>query len=240
MRLLVCGDRFWTDYSIVLKVIRLINDSHGISTLIEGECRGADILAKGAAKELGIPVEAYPVTSNEWKVLGKVAGPLRNAKMLKLGKPDMGIAFHNSLHTSKGAKDMIRKMEKDSKKVIKVRSTDLGVKPWPISHLDSITLDNFQMTSITLDNLVIKGYVIYSTELGIYLGSALGLGFWSKLDPAGQNSAVVFNSKDAANEYLDSLPASIKDITLIEVYPDIFPNYASIKACVDAGLPSWD
>ena len=43
-----------------------------------------------------------------------------------------------------------------------------------------------------------KAIVIFHEEMGVYLGNALGLGFWSMLDPAGQTSAVCFPDEDAA------------------------------------------
>ena len=49
-------------------------------------------------------------------------------------------------------------------------------------------------------------YVITHKTLGIYLGSALGLGFWSLLDCAGQDSAVLFNSTEAAATHIASWP----------------------------------
>lgn len=41
-------------------------------------------------------------------------------------------------------------------------------------------------------------YVLYHDEMGIYLGSCMGLGFWTKLDPVGQNEAVTFESSEQA------------------------------------------
>lgn len=42
--------------------------------------------------------------------------------------------------------------------------------------------------------------IIVHYEHGVYLGSAMGLGFWSKLDDVGQDSAVLFNSEQEARE----------------------------------------
>lgn len=47
-----------------------------------------------------------------------------------------------------------------------------------------------------------KGIVITHPELGVYLGSAFGLGFWSKLDSVGQDSAATFETAEQANEYI--------------------------------------
>lgn len=83
-------------------------------------------------------------------------------------------------------------------------------------------------------------YVLYSEELGVYLGHALGLGFWSKLDPAGQNCAVTFETESGAARYLttwDHIPK--EEIRTIPVKADI-GTYASITACKTAGIPGWD
>jgi hypothetical protein len=82
--------------------------------------------------------------------------------------------------------------------------------------------------------------VIYSKEDGVYLGSFLGLGFWTNLDTAGQSSAVTFPSEQAARDYMatwDTPPPA--DVQVVDVVPDDGPNGASIAACVQAGLPAW-
>jgi len=84
--------------------------------------------------------------------------------------------------------------------------------------------------------------VIYSERYGIYLGSVLGLGFWSKLDSAGQTSACTFESEQSACEFISSSnPGSFPaDLQFIKIIPDQKDGtYASIEACVRAGLPGW-
>ena len=88
--------------------------------------------------------------------------------------------------------------------------------------------------------------VIYNEELGIFLGRFMGLGFWSKLDPAGQTAAPTFPS-DMYAEYIAKEMAPEYEFT----YPKVIPDepepgnekaiiYASVKACVAAGLPKWE
>ncbi len=101
MRLLVCGDRNWRNIDLIMdKLVEL-----SPKVVIEGEARGADTQARQAAEELGIPVEKYPA---DWKKYGCAAGPIRNRQMLKVGKPDCVLAFHNDIEHSKGTKDMLR------------------------------------------------------------------------------------------------------------------------------------
>lgn len=100
MRLLVCGDREWSNYKMILRVVKELQPD----LVIEGEARGADSLARKAAEELAIPVLACPA---DWEQYGRAAGPIRNRLMLKKGTPDLVCAFHDDLEKSKGTKDMV-------------------------------------------------------------------------------------------------------------------------------------
>lgn len=96
-----------------------------------------------------------------------------------------------------------------------------------------------------------SGVVLVHPEHGVYLGNFLGLGFWSKLDPAGQEAAVVFPSVDEARRfaqswdladtpeadrqvYLDSLACVEVEIDSLDGEP-----FASVAACQKAGLDPW-
>lgn len=100
MRLLICGDRNWTDGEIIASILTVLRPS----VLIEGECRGADILARQAAEAYGIPVLKFPA---RWGESGRAAGMLRNQQMLDEGKPDMIIGFHRAIDSSRGTRDML-------------------------------------------------------------------------------------------------------------------------------------
>jgi hypothetical protein len=106
MRILVTGDREWTDEA---RVEELLTDTlfEG-DTLIHGAARGADTLAGEVAKRFGNEIEAYPA---DWKTYGKAAGVLRNQQMLDTGV-DLCLAFHNDLRHSKGTKDMVKRCTK--------------------------------------------------------------------------------------------------------------------------------
>jgi len=66
--------------------------------------------------------------------------------------------------------------------------------------------------------------VIVHEEMGVYLGSCLGLGFWTKLDPVDQTAAVVFPSPEAAIEHIQQAddPSIFDGITTVRVVPDEF------------------
>ena len=100
MRLLICGDRNWTDAKMIASVLRELNPR----VVIEGEARGADSLARIEAERMGIPVLKFPA---EWGKYHRAAGPIRNAQMLREGRPDMVVAFHDDLDSSKGTKHMV-------------------------------------------------------------------------------------------------------------------------------------
>ncbi len=83
-------------------------------------------------------------------------------------------------------------------------------------------------------------FVIVHPEMGVYLGSALGLGFWSKWDAVGQPAAVTFASRAEAEQTMLSWDGGRP--TAAKTWP-VLPDdgtYASVSACVAAGLEVWD
>ncbi|HEY9059684.1 MAG TPA: DUF2493 domain-containing protein [Pseudobacteroides sp.] len=103
MKVLVSGSRFYRDYQKILAVIKSLD----IDLLIAGGCRGADTLAVRAARQCGISFIEYPA---DWQRFGKSAGPIRNAKMLRMEKPDLVLFFHENLSCSKGTADMLHRV----------------------------------------------------------------------------------------------------------------------------------
>ena len=101
MRLLICGDRNYTDYKRILGFLKECQRKHKDLVVIEGGAKGADRLAKRAAEELKIPVIEYQA---DWLGLEKAAGPLRNQKMIEEGKPDILVDFQENIESSKGTK----------------------------------------------------------------------------------------------------------------------------------------
>jgi hypothetical protein len=108
MRILVCGDRKFEDFDLMLETLSKYFNGPG-DILIHGCAKGADQLAEYVLTmhmfaELGnIPaIQRFPA---DWEKYGKAAGPIRNKQMLDEGKPDMVIAF--LAPHSKGTKNMI-------------------------------------------------------------------------------------------------------------------------------------
>ncbi len=98
---LVCGDRAWTDGFLILRTLQAIP---GVSRVIHGGCRGADLLGGWAARQLGIAVEVYPA---DWEGEGRAAGPKSNQRMLHEGHPGLVLAFHDDLPHSLGTRDTL-------------------------------------------------------------------------------------------------------------------------------------
>lgn len=102
MRVLICGDRDWSDYALVKAVVATLPDD---AVVIEGEARGADRQARIAARLRGLEVADFPA---DWDREGDAAGPLRNRRMLIKGRPDVVIWFHHHLPSSRGTRDMVK------------------------------------------------------------------------------------------------------------------------------------
>jgi len=109
MRILVCGSRHFNDYDKLKKEVLNalpIGDYLG-TTVISGHARGADTLGERLAKEMQWGLDVYPA---DWEKHGKRGGPIRNAEMLREGKPDMVIAFRGP--NSRGTQNMIEIAQK--------------------------------------------------------------------------------------------------------------------------------
>lgn len=84
--------------------------------------------------------------------------------------------------------------------------------------------------------------ILVSKSMGVYLGSCIGLGFWSKLDSVGQDAAITFESEDEIRKMIatwDGLTSLPSDLQYLDVTADIDGTYASISACVAAGAEYW-
>ena len=102
MRVIICGDRYWMDKSMIQ---RYINTLPPEAVIIQGTARGADKIALDFARLKGHNVMGYHA---DWNKYGRAAGPIRNKRMIVEGKPDLVVAFHNNIEESKGTKDMLK------------------------------------------------------------------------------------------------------------------------------------
>lgn len=104
MRVLVCGGRKFSDRELLYKVLNIIHNGikGGIKTIIHGGASGADSIAGDWSVNV-LKKEAEVYLAN-WNLHKTAAGPIRNRKMLKEGKPDIVVAFPGGSGTS----DMIK------------------------------------------------------------------------------------------------------------------------------------
>lgn len=101
MRMLVCGSRDWTDRVVMFACLDAIAGVLDITEVIEGEQRGADLMARAWASESGISCIGYPA---DWPHRGKAAGTERNERMLA-ATPGLVVAF--PLPQSRGTWHMV-------------------------------------------------------------------------------------------------------------------------------------
>ena len=105
--ILFCGDRNWTNRELIKKQLLWAREV-GYDSIIEGEAKGADTIAREEAEKLNIPVIKCPAN---WVKFGRVAGGIRNTEMLKY-QPTFVAAFHNNIENSKGTKNMVEQAKK--------------------------------------------------------------------------------------------------------------------------------
>lgn len=103
MRVLVCGSRDYTNRLLITERLCALQDN-GYDVLIEGEARGADLIAKRAGEALGMQILPFPAN---WDKYGKRAGYIRNQQMLDEGCPDLVVAFYAGPVKSKGTRMMV-------------------------------------------------------------------------------------------------------------------------------------
>ncbi len=123
MKVVVCGDRNWSDENMVyIWLSKILDDATPPHTFIHGDARGADSIGAHVARQLACNVMAFPA---EWDVFGLGAGPIRNRKMLA-EKPDLVLAFHDSIDDSLGTKDILNVARKTGIKTILVSHGSAG------------------------------------------------------------------------------------------------------------------
>lgn len=103
--LIISGGRDFNDIEFMIDKLGKINDAFHITKVVHGAARGTDEIGGLWAKEMGIPVDEYAITNEDWKRLGKKAGMLRNQDMLDKAKPDGVVCFPGG----RGTEDMYRR-----------------------------------------------------------------------------------------------------------------------------------
>lgn len=134
MRVLVCGGRDFGEVPVgcpaesrhhyekiahgqrrlLFDTLDALKVDRGVSVIIHGAARGADLEAGYWARRQMIAEEPYRA---DWKRDGKAAGPIRNQRMIEEGKPDLVVAFPGG----RGTADMVRRARLAGLEVIEVR-----------------------------------------------------------------------------------------------------------------------
>lgn len=121
MKAQITGCCDWTDVDCIADALR----EHGVTEIVEGDCKGADKLSASVALVLGIIVHAMPA---DWDRYGPSAGPIRNQEMLDTHPDsDIVLVFHDNLRQSKGTADMVRRCVKAGKRIVQYRHGPDGV-----------------------------------------------------------------------------------------------------------------
>lgn len=114
MRVLVCGGRQFDDWYLMKRFLDGLHlGSERFSVVIHGCARGADEMAEKWARQADVDFLRFYA---DWEKDGRAAGPIRNARMLTEGRPDLVIAFPGG----KGTADMISRARKAGVKVMVV------------------------------------------------------------------------------------------------------------------------
>ena len=123
-RVVVFGGRDYGDWATVKRVLDMINKDICIDVIIEGGYRGADYMAGQWASMND--VDDY-IFHARWKVWGKSAGPIRNQRMIDVGKPHLAVAFPGATGTA----DMTERVRTARIPLVEV-AADGSVKGWPL------------------------------------------------------------------------------------------------------------
>lgn len=116
MRVLVTGGRNYRDTAAIDRELSSLHRKarHDCMRVIQGGADGADRLAREWCHRNFVTYLNFPA---DWKTHGKAAGPLRNARMIAEGKPDIVIAFPGG----RGTADCVRKARAAGIPVVEVR-----------------------------------------------------------------------------------------------------------------------
>ncbi len=112
-RVLVCGGRNYDNKAALFRALDELHGERHISLIIEGGATGADCLARQWAFLREIDNDTYYA---EWKKHGRAAGPIRNARMIDEGRPEVCLCALGGTGTA----DMVRRAYQAGVEVIRV------------------------------------------------------------------------------------------------------------------------
>ena len=110
MKVIVAGSRNFHDSNFIYKKLDFLFSKISSIEIVEGGCRGVDLIAKQYAKDRSLPYKEFPAN---WEVYGKKAGPIRNEQMALYA--DGLVAFYDG--KSAGTGNMIQTAQKAKLKI---------------------------------------------------------------------------------------------------------------------------
>lgn len=110
MKIIIAGSRNFSDKNYIYKKLDILLSTIKDLEIVEGGCRGVDLIAKQYAMDRNIPYKEFPAN---WEVYGKKAGPIRNREMAKYA--DGLIAFYDG--KSAGTGNMIKTAKENNLKI---------------------------------------------------------------------------------------------------------------------------
>ena len=112
MKLIIAGDRNFTNYNLLTAKVNKILSNTDINTVefISGGARGADRLGEIYARRRG---KTPKIFNAEWQKYGKMAGPMRNGRMAR--NATHLIAFLRI--GSRGTANMIKQAQENGLKI---------------------------------------------------------------------------------------------------------------------------
>ena len=90
MKVLIYGGRDWANRESLYFALDTFHKEYTFTSVIQGEAKGADTMAKEWAISRGIPQKGYVA---HWNIYGGSAGPIRNRQMLFDGQPEITVEF---------------------------------------------------------------------------------------------------------------------------------------------------
>ncbi len=114
IRVLVCGGRDFNDRDYIWDTLCRLDSEHGpFGVIIHGCATGADSESEIWADAMSLKACGFRA---EWDKHGKAAGPIRNKRMLKEGRPDLVVAFPGG----RGTANMVRQAKASGVRVIEI------------------------------------------------------------------------------------------------------------------------
>lgn len=113
MKVIVCGCRAYENEAFIWIKLNALHEERPFTAIMQGGAKGVDKIVRQWASSRS-KIVRY-VCHADWKLHGKRAGPIRNARMLEW-KPDLVVAF--PLPESVGTWDMVKKAKDAGVEVI--------------------------------------------------------------------------------------------------------------------------